>query len=340
MRLCDERGMGVRHSAWASYEITGLRAGEDSALLPLDRHTYAPIPMTINYQELEDEARADLADPVYRALGLIQVWSMFMTSHEVGKELKDRLDEMSVWSKHALTATMVVEYSKPWGRNLEPLLVDLDLSYLSPVKTQPLHSVLLGYRHNAAAHLGRGVQPGGAVLIGAVAVNERPTDTSFEKLFIPGKLRVDFKAARGLTDAGEIATIVDHIGEAMALTERETRIATASVRETALKYPAVLDRLSGVVDWGAIQPDDAGDIRIPRITDGRGAINSASSSVRTIDGRKFVEMILRWESMPPAEFNVAGNGFRITSTPGSASDRAGYRAVFDEYASADEAAHD
>lgn len=287
--------------------------------------------MGINYEQLESDARAELGVPVQRLKGLLQVWTMFMASHEIGGELRDRLDTMSVWSKHALTRTMVVEYAKPWGRNREALVDGLDMSFLDPVADNPLHAVLLRYRHNVAAHLGTRIQPAGMALVGVEALNDRPVAGRFEKLLVPQKVRINIALALGLNDTREIAVIVDHIDRARWSTEQEIRRAAVEVRDIALRHPVVLDRLFDIIGWQAIQPDDAGKIDMPTIGSGLRPAMSPHNSIRTLDGRQFIESIVTWESTPAVEIDEIGNGFRIQSNIGSTDDSAEYVVSFLDY---------
>lgn len=282
--------------------------------------------MAIDYEQLAEDARVDLAQPVERLRGVVQLWTMFKKAYEVGKELRDRHGDLSVWSKHALSSMMVVDYTKPWSRNLEPSVRNLDKSFLSDIESRPLHHQLKEYRNQAAAHLDTGAQPDGVAFIGGEAVNGRPAPDEFDRIFVPGRVRIDVAMTLGLSDPAEIAAIVQHIETAMSLTQQEVSKAAAALRDRALKHGAVLDRIPGVVKTDAVLPDDAGKRQMPQHGMSRSPVTSRRTV--TIGGRTFLEVVTVWETTPNMEFDEVGNGLRIQSSIGASGTEADFTVTF------------
>jgi hypothetical protein len=268
--------------------------------------------MPIDYEKLERAARDALSGPLNRLRGALQVWTMFLAAYEIGKELAEKRREMSGWAKHAFTLAMAVEYSKPWSRNNEPTVKNLDKTFLRDVEADPRHEELRQYRNQAGAHLDRGVQALGTTLEGPRCPNDTPSPRRFPYLCVPVRARADVGVALGLDSDADIRSLTEHVKAALDATRREVSTAGAEVVEVARGHAPVLDRLQDLVAFKAVTLASPHEYAMPETT---GDNVPPRDRTLTIHERRFNEIAVVWERTPPDadDMPVRGDGFRFTS---------------------------
>ncbi|MCP4501709.1 MAG: hypothetical protein GY822_17250 [Deltaproteobacteria bacterium] len=272
--------------------------------------------MTIDYEKLEYDARQRLQGPVDRVQGLIRVWTMFMAADEIAREFAEKVDELSPWAKHAMTVALTVEYAKPWSRNLELSLRDLDKSYLDSVVQDPRHSELRNYRNQGAAHLDDSVLPTGVCAQGTTMPNSRPMDGRYNELTFTARIRIEAVPALGLSRSEDISALHAQISEARRLTKNEVGIAARELHQAALESAPILSRLGDLLPIVAVQEDEPGQFQMPEAHEGHVPGMSREQSTLDIHLRQFSRLIVAWQTTLPNmdELDIIGDGFRLQTT--------------------------
>ena len=268
--------------------------------------------MPIDFDTLEVAARAELAPPLERLAGTLQVWTMFVVAHEIGNELLETRSSQSIWAKHALTLAMAVEYSKPWSGNREGTLRSLDKGFLRSIEDDPRHSELCDYRNKGAAHLDQDVQPLKLTLEGAALTNYPPPPRQFSQLFVAARARASASIALGLDLDDDIRQLLEHVRRARDTTCDEIRVAASAVQEAAWAHAPILHRLGDLVTLVHADSTGDGERRMPDMTE---LATPGRPERLTIHGRCFSGFVISWEGVSTAGDNLSieGDGFRINS---------------------------
>lgn len=271
----------------------------------------------IDYSELEASARAEIEPLVVRLRGLVRIWIAFLAAENVGAELRDGIDQHTIWGRYALTNALVTDYVKPWTKSSDRVITGGFLAdqFLDEVTATELHSQLIGYRNNYASHISKVGHAFGVGLAGPVARNQRDRDDEFEVVSVPLRLRLDHTMTQGLEDADQVDEIVRHVVWARELTEQQVVSAMEDLHVAVLRHSPVLDRLVDLLPFAEVSEDDDGERNMPEPADTESPAGPARGQAHVdIGGRAFVQTVLVW-TRTRAEIELTGPGFRIAARP-------------------------